>query len=349
VRLVRSGNTVTGYESSDGANWTLAMSRTFAFPATIFVGLAVTSHNDSTTTTATFTNITTTTGTPPPPPPVTVNAPSGLSASVASGTQINLPWSDNSTNETGFEIERAVGTGGFSALASIGADRTGHSDTAVTAGTAYSYRVRAVAGTVTSSFSNTVSATPTAAPPPPPPTSWSFGDIGAVGVAGSNSSSGNTITVRGSGSDIWESADSFRFVYRAITGDGVVEAQVTSLENTNGWAKAGVMIRESLTAGSRNAFAFLTPGTHGVVAQSREATNGQTRSVSGPFRTAPHWVRLTRAGSTITAAHSPDGVTWTTYATFTIPMNTTVFFGLAVTSHNNGLLNTAVFTDPFVR
>ena len=56
--------------------------------------------------------------------------------------------------------------------------------------------------------------------------------------------------MRGSGSDIWERADGFRFVYRALTGDGTVEAQVASLQNTNGWAKAGVMIRESLAAGS---------------------------------------------------------------------------------------------------
>jgi regulation of enolase protein 1 (concanavalin A-like superfamily) len=151
------------------------------------------------------------------------------------------------------------------------------------------------------------------------------------------------------GSDIWENADSFRFVYQALTGDGVVEAQVTSVQNTNGWAKAGVMIRESLAAGSRNAFAFLTPSDHGVVAQAREITSGETRSVAGPMRTAPYWVRLTRSGTTFTAASSPDGVTWTTFATFTIPMNATAFFGFAVTSHDNAQLNTTIFTDPFVR
>jgi uncharacterized repeat protein (TIGR03806 family) len=349
IRVVRSGNTLTGFESQDGTRWTQAGTRTFAFPATIFVGLAVTSHNDAATATANFTNITLLTGAPPPPPPITVSPPSNLVASAASSTQINLTWTDNATNETGFEVERSVGSGTFAPLAAIGADRTGYSDATVTAGTTYNYRVRAVAGTTTSAFSNTASATPVAEPPPPPPPTWSFGDIGAVGVAGSNSSSGNTITVRGSGSDIWGPADSFRFVYRAVTGDGVVEAQVTSMDNTNGWAKAGVMIRESLSAGSRNAFAFLTPVHHGMAAQARETTNGETRTAPGPARNAPFWVRLTRSGSTFTAASSPDGVTWTTYATFTVPMNATAFFGFAVTSHDNTRLNTAVFTDPFLR
>src|SRR5207253_1053764 len=117
--LVRTGNSIAGYESENGTAWTLVMTRTFGFPSTIFVGLAVTSHNDSTTTTANFTNITLTTGSAPPPP-VSVNAPSNLSATAVSSTQINLGWTDNATNETGFEIERSVGGGSFNSLGTIG-------------------------------------------------------------------------------------------------------------------------------------------------------------------------------------------------------------------------------------
>jgi regulation of enolase protein 1 (concanavalin A-like superfamily) len=87
----------------------------------------------------------------------------------------------------------------------------------------------------------------------------------------------------------------------------------------------------------------------GVIAQSRAVANGETTSVSGPVRNAPYWIRLSRVGSTFTAASSPDGETWTNYATFTIPMSATAFFGFAVTSHDNSQLTTAVFTDPFLR
>src|SRR4051812_26620636 len=46
---------------------------------------------------------------PPPPPPPGIPAPSGLSATAASGTRIDLAWTDNSTNETGFRVERCSG------------------------------------------------------------------------------------------------------------------------------------------------------------------------------------------------------------------------------------------------
>jgi regulation of enolase protein 1 (concanavalin A-like superfamily) len=70
--------------------------------------------------------------------------------------------------------------------------------------------------------------------------------------------------------------------------------------------------------------------------------------VAGPVRNAPYWVRLTRQGGTFTAASSPDGIVWTNYATFTLPMGATAYFGLAVTSHEDTQLGTAVFADPFV-
>ena len=171
---------------------------------------------------------------------------------------------------------------------------------------------------------------------------------GAVGVAGSDDASGNTITVRGSGNDIWETADSFRFLYRTLSGDCTVEAQVTSLDATHAWAKAGVMIRDDLSPGSRNTFIALTP-SNGLIVQNRATANAVTTSSPGPWGIAvPHWIRLQRTGNTIVASASPNGVTWTTVATHTVSMSTTVHVGFAVTSHNNTALNTAVFTDPFI-
>jgi hypothetical protein len=89
---------------------------------------------------------------------VPVADPNGLTAAV-SGNSINLGWSDNATNETGFNIERAVGSGSFSTLASVGANVTTYSDASATAGVEYSYRVKATGGTSGSGFSNTAKAT----------------------------------------------------------------------------------------------------------------------------------------------------------------------------------------------
>jgi hypothetical protein len=59
-------------------------------------------------------------------------------------------------------------------------------------------------------------------------------------------------------------------------------------------------------------------------------------------------VRLARSGNTFTASTSPDGVTWTNFATFNVPMSATASFGFAVTSHDDTQLNQTVFQDPYV-
>jgi regulation of enolase protein 1 (concanavalin A-like superfamily) len=58
VRLVRAGNTFTGYESTDGTTWTQVSSQTISMASTVYVGLSVTSHTTSATTTATIDSVT---------------------------------------------------------------------------------------------------------------------------------------------------------------------------------------------------------------------------------------------------------------------------------------------------
>jgi tartrate-resistant acid phosphatase type 5 len=88
-------------------------------------------------------------------------APSGLSASVAGTTQINLTWTDNANNETGFNIERCSGSGcsNFTQINQTGADVTSFSDSGLSAGTTYRYRVRAFNGSGNSGYSNVTEAT----------------------------------------------------------------------------------------------------------------------------------------------------------------------------------------------
>jgi hypothetical protein len=87
-------------------------------------------------------------------------APSSLTASAASTSQINLSWTDNSNNEDGFKVERLNSDGTWSQVATVGANLTTWSDTGLTAGTTYTYRVRAYnASGGDSAYSNTASAT----------------------------------------------------------------------------------------------------------------------------------------------------------------------------------------------
>lgn len=91
-------------------------------------------------------------------------APSNLMASAVSSSQINLSWSDNSNNESGFEIDRCAGSGctNFAQIATTGAGVNSFSNTGLAAGTTYTYRVRATNSAGDSGNSNVASATTTA-------------------------------------------------------------------------------------------------------------------------------------------------------------------------------------------
>lgn len=96
--------------------------------------------------------------TQPAPPPLP-NAPSGLSAFAVSAAQINLSWTDNASNETGFKIERCTGATctNYAQIATVGANVTAFSNTGLTKNTTYRYRIRAYNTAGNSAFSNITS------------------------------------------------------------------------------------------------------------------------------------------------------------------------------------------------
>jgi PKD repeat protein len=107
------------------------------------------------------------TATAPPVPAPT--APSALNATLRTSSRVDLQWTDNSTNETGFHVERCVGSGctTFAEYAAVGTDVTTYANTELAAGTTYRYRVHAVNGSASSANSNEVTVTtPTANQPP---------------------------------------------------------------------------------------------------------------------------------------------------------------------------------------
>ncbi len=172
-------------------------------------------------------------------------------------------------------------------------------------------------------------------------------DVGSPTLAGSESfnSTTNTYTVVGSGADIFSTSDQFNFAYTNFTGDGQIVARVVSMQNTNTRAKAGVMFRDSLAANSRFVDIVLAPDKTSNI-QVRSTTGGNTGGQSVSNTAAPYWVKLVRSGNLFTAYNSPDGVTWTQVGTTaTVALNSSLLVGLAVTSHDNTKLNTAVFDN----
>jgi hypothetical protein len=161
-----------------------------------------------------------------------------------------------------------------------------------------------------------------------------------------------SIVVGAAGTDIWGTADEFRFVWQRFTGDGAIVARVESVLDTDPWAKAGVMIRDTLDAAAKFAAVYVTPG-NGCRFQARPAANLDAvsdTSVATPEQmavAAPYWIKLERTGNQFNGFYSSDGVAWTamSWNPQSIAMAGNIYIGLAVTSHSAGNPTTAEFSN----
>jgi regulation of enolase protein 1 (concanavalin A-like superfamily) len=190
------------------------------------------------------------------------------------------------------------------------------------------------AGTLATAVFSSVSINPVAG--------WNAASIGASG--GSAFWDDTQVTLKGIGADIWGAADQFEFAYEACYGNCTITARVSSLQNTNQWAKAGVMFRESALADAKHVDIVVTP-LKGVAMQYRSATGGVSVTAGSATGAAPGWVRLTRTGNVFTGYWSTDGITFTQVGSITVAMNESTWIGVAATSHNTAATTTAVFDN----
>ena len=342
VKLVRAGNLISGYESPDGTNWTLVGSDTFTMGTTVLVGLGVSSHISGTLATATFDNVTVTTASPPAntPPTVSLTSPASGATYTAPAT-IALAATASDSDGTISKVDFYSGT------TLIGTSTTAPFQVTWSNVPSGTYSLKAVAtdnGGATGT-SAVVSVTVSSAPSNGLPAGWQHADIGAVPIPGSATYSSGTFTVNGSGADIWNSADAFHYAYTTLNGDGTIIARVASIpSNVNAWVKAGVMIRASLSADSQHAF-MLASASKGMAFQRRAQAAGISTNTAGTLSTAPRWVKLQRNGNLFSAYESADGTNWTLVGTDTVVMGTSVYVGLAVTSHTTSASATCTFDN----
>ena len=155
-----------------------------------------------------------------------------------------------------------------------------------------------------------------------------------------------TYTMNAAGADIWNEADEFHFAYQELSGAGSIAAKIESVSDTHTWAKAGVMIRDTLDADSPHAMMVVTPA-QGVSFQRRTSAGGGSDSDTQPGITAPQWVKLERTlGGLVRAYYSMDGNTWTQLGvSVSMTMNNPMYVGLALTSHNPGVVCEAMFSN----
>jgi len=162
-----------------------------------------------------------------------------------------------------------------------------------------------------------------------------------------------TYTLSATGADIGGTADEFRFMYKKLSGPGSIVARVLSVQNTDPWSKAGVMIRRMLDPTSPYAAVYITPG-YGCRFQGRlalSADSSSDSSVATPEQNAilaPYWVKLERDNhDNFNGYYSSDGATWQamSWNPQPISMPADVYVGLALTSHNANAVCKAQFSN----
>jgi PKD repeat protein len=217
---------------------------------------------------------------PPPPSPAPPVAPSNLTATAASWSQINLAWVDNSTNESGFKIERCEGAGctSFAQIGTTGANATSYSNTGLSPSATYRYRVRAFNGDGNSGYSNEAEATTLANQPNQPPVANANGPYnGTEGTAIAFSSSGTS------------DPDGDALSYHWDFGDGTTStlASPTHAYADNGTFPVTLTVTDAQGAASTSSTTATVANAAPVVTlEATSATTferGESLSVSGWF------------------------------------------------------------------
>ena len=175
------------------------------------------------------------------------------------------------------------------------------------------------------------------------PSPWIDRDVGRVGRVGLAQHRDGLWSVSVRRADIWANGDGFHFVYQSRSGDVEIKARIMSQRDTDPWAKAGLMLREGLSASARHVMLAVTPRQGAWFLQRHDFADLTTQDSGGELA-APCWIKLVRKGNIFTAWVSADGFDWN-WRTERMDMPETLLVGLVVNSHDNSALGTAAFDN----
>lgn len=185
------------------------------------------------------------------------------------------------------------------------------------------------------------------APSPTPsglPAGFSLIDLGDARPKGTADANGSgVIVVSGGGADIWGNRDECAFLQRPLHADATLTVEVRSMDDTDAWDKAGLMIRGSAAADAMHA-SIVVIHTGLVQFFSRYSNGHGTTGSDLQLRSFPIWLRLERRGNTYAGSASADGRNWRLVGTVDLAATPVpAAAGLAVSSHNRSVLNRTVF------
>src|SRR5437016_6179265 len=329
VKVIRSGNSFSGYESSDGVNWVqIGTTQTIPMAQNVYIGLAVSANTNSALATATFDNVSISTVAAPAPSITSISPTSG-----PIGTQVVISGSGFGTSQGGSVVNLNGAPVTINSWSATSISIT------IPSGATSGPLVVSVAPSMTNSNPAIFTVNSQALPP-----QWLDQDVGIIGPAGSASYASGTFTINASGQWIWNFADGMNFAYQPLFGDGTIIARLLSLQGGSGSESTGVMIRETLDPGSTHMYAAFSQAA--LWAAFRASTGGSTSGQSVSNVTLPNWVKVIRSGNSFSGYESSDGVNWVQIGTTqTIPMAQNVYIGLAVSANTNSALATATFDN----
>lgn len=174
------------------------------------------------------------------------------------------------------------------------------------------------------------------------PSPWVSEDVGSAHESGSAEFKGGVFHVRGTGTNVLADGDSFHFVCKQVSGESEIVARVLYVQNTDPWAHAGVMFRDSLAADARHVLLAVTASRGGVLA-SRERKGGDTTVQLDRTMGRGYWLKLKRNADEILALTSHDGRRWRIVERLTLPMEQELYAGLVVVSAREGVRGESMF------
>ena len=145
--------------------------------------------------------------------------------------------------------------------------------------------------------------------------------------------------------DFWGTIDSGWLAARPVSGDAQIVARVRDQSSTHPFAKAGVMLRQSVNESAAHVILDLKPDG-GIEFMARRAAREPTEYLAGAVAPVPDpWLKLVRTGDLVTGWLSADGIEWMEVGSIVIPMSPDIIAALAVSSHSFSVVNTAIFDE----
>jgi hypothetical protein len=180
------------------------------------------------------------------------------------------------------------------------------------------------------------------------PVNWYQKTIGPTQITGSGSFSNNVFTVSGSGSDIWENSEEYHYVYTNVADSIEIIAKIDKIENTNNWAKAGIMIKQNPFSLSALAVLSYSPNKSLVFAIRKK--EGETITGEQGDQSDQQWMKLVYKRNVIAAYSSVDGLNWNLVGTPTgFKFSGPFCVGLVSCSHVKGVFCKAEFSNVTIK